>query len=56
MPVYNKRGILLLPKVIVLNPKDGNVIAIKIAVTVKIRWDGQDRGKIEFRLRPLIIN
>ena len=23
MPVYNKRGILLLPKVIVLNPKDG---------------------------------
>ena len=24
MPVYNKRGILLLPKVIVLNPKDGN--------------------------------
>lgn len=28
MSVYNKRGILLLPKVIVLNPKDGfcNVI------------------------------
>ena len=26
MPVYNKRGILLLPKVIVLNPKDGGVI------------------------------
>ena len=25
MPVYNKRGILLLPKVIVLNPKDGSV-------------------------------
>ena len=25
MPVYNKRGILLLPKVIVLNPKDGLV-------------------------------
>lgn len=25
MPVYNKRGILLLPKVIVLNPKDGHV-------------------------------
>ena len=25
MPVYNKRGILLLPKVIVLNPKDGFV-------------------------------
>ena len=25
MPVYNKRGILLLPKVIVLNPKDGNL-------------------------------
>lgn len=24
MPVYNKRGILLLPKVIVLNPKDGS--------------------------------
>ena len=24
MPVYNKRGILLLPKVIVLNPKDGD--------------------------------
>ena len=23
MPVYNKREILLLPKVIVLNPKDG---------------------------------
>ena len=23
MSVYNKRGILLLPKVIVLNPKDG---------------------------------
>lgn len=27
MPVYNKRGILLLPKVIVLNPKDGTVEA-----------------------------
>ena len=26
MPVYNKRGILLLPKVIVLNPKDGHLI------------------------------
>jgi hypothetical protein len=26
-----------------------NVIAIKIAITVNIRWDGQDRGKIEFR-------
>ena len=26
MPVYNKRGILLLPKVIVLNPKDGQVL------------------------------
>ena len=25
MPVYNKRGILLLPKVIVLNPKDGGM-------------------------------
>ena len=25
MPVYNKRGILLLPKVIVLNPKDGYI-------------------------------
>ena len=25
MPVYNKRGILLLPKVIVLNPKDGGI-------------------------------
>ena len=25
MPVYNKRGILLLPKVIVLNPKDGRI-------------------------------
>ena len=24
MSVYNKRGILLLPKVIVLNPKDGD--------------------------------
>lgn len=24
MSVYNKRGILLLPKVIVLNPKDGS--------------------------------
>ena len=27
MPVYNKRGILLLPKVIVLNPKDGSASA-----------------------------
>ena len=27
MPVYNKRGILLLPKVIVLNPKDGDVLS-----------------------------
>lgn len=27
------------------------MIAIKIAITVKLRWDGQDRGKIEFRLR-----
>lgn len=26
MPVYNKRGILLLPKVIVLNPKDGEMV------------------------------
>ena len=26
MPVYNKRGILLLPKVIVLNPKDGKMM------------------------------
>ena len=26
MPVYNKRGILLLPKVIVLNPKDGSLV------------------------------
>ena len=26
MPVYNKRGILLLPKVIVLNPKDGHIV------------------------------
>ena len=26
MPVYNKRGILLLPKVIVLNPKDGSFL------------------------------
>jgi len=25
MSVYNKRGILLLPKVIVLNPKDGHI-------------------------------
>ena len=25
MPVYNKMGILLLPKVIVLNPKDGTL-------------------------------
>ena len=29
MPVYNKRGILLLPKVIVLNPKDGNKLIMK---------------------------
>ena len=28
MSVYNKRGILLLPKVIVLNPKDGAATAI----------------------------
>ena len=27
MPVYNKREILLLPKVIVLNPKDGDIMA-----------------------------
>ena len=26
MPVCNKRGILLLPKVIVLNPKDGREV------------------------------
>ena len=26
MSVYNKRGILLLPKVIVLNPKDGSLL------------------------------
>ena len=26
MPVYNKREILLLPKVIVLNPKDGKML------------------------------
>ena len=30
MPVYNKRGILLLPKVIVLNPKDGDEAVEKI--------------------------
>ena len=32
MPVYNKRGILLLPKVIVLNPKDGCVASFDIAI------------------------
>ena len=32
MPVYNKRGILLLPKVIVLNPKDGKV-TISVGIT-----------------------
>lgn len=30
MPVYNKRGILLLPKVIVLNPKDGTYARVHI--------------------------
>lgn len=30
MPVYNKRGILLLPKVIVLNPKDGKDAGMKV--------------------------
>ena len=30
MPVYNKRGILLLPKVIVLNPKDGYITKLRI--------------------------
>ena len=29
MSVYNKRGILLLPKVIVLNPKDGHMNFMK---------------------------
>ena len=32
MPVYNKREILLLPKVIVLNPKDGKV-TISVGIT-----------------------
>jgi len=32
MSVYNKRGILLLPKVIVLNPKDGKV-TISVGIT-----------------------
>ena len=32
MPVYNKRGILLLPKVIVLNPKDGSGINSSIDI------------------------
>ena len=32
MPVYNKRGILLLPKVIVLNPKDGKIYAVPIDI------------------------
>ena len=35
MPVYNKRGILLLPKVIVLNPKDGNSV---ILIAALIPW------------------
>ena len=30
MSVYNKRGILLLPKVIVLNPKDGYITKLRI--------------------------
>ena len=37
MPVYNKRGILLLPKVIVLNPKDGYLKAAHMAVNVNDR-------------------
>lgn len=32
MPVYNKRGILLLPKVIVLNPKDGKMMTMDIVI------------------------
>ena len=34
MPVYNKRGILLLPKVIVLNPKDGGIIKLKLNLQI----------------------
>jgi len=34
MPVYNKREILLLPKVIVLNPKDGNEKIVKNRIWV----------------------
>ena len=36
MPVYNKRGILLLPKVIVLNPKDGN---LSIAISAVLMYN-----------------
>ena len=36
MPVYNKRGILLLPKVIVLNPKDGYYDYIVTLLTILV--------------------
>ena len=43
MSVYNKRGILLLPKVIVLNPKDGNSFleyhsGIKKSIKSRLRY------------------
>lgn len=48
MPVYNKRGILLLPKVIVLNPKDGVIGAVIGCLVWKLRKTFRKRksGKI----------
>ena len=53
MPVYNKRGILLLPKVIVLNPKDGDLVILDgnpmddIDALKKVAAVYQDGKKIE---------
>ena len=45
MPVYNKRGILLLPKVIVLNPKDGIIAEKKnLGPGVDKGWEPIDIG------------
>ena len=46
MPVYNKRGILLLPKVIVLNPKDGVKGLLRGVAENAVRFPLQ-RGKVK---------
>ena len=42
------------PKLVNYMPDTIVIQCVKVTITVKIRWDGQDRGKTDFRLENTV--